>query len=491
MASLDGGIAESLKNKSILLTGSTGFLAKIFVEKVLRVQPQVKRLFLIVRAADLKSATLRIHDEVLKKDLFRVLKEKHGSGFESFFWSKVSPVVGDIAMEGLGMVDACVQEEISRDVDVIVNVAATTSFDERYDSALRINALGAKHVLDFAKTCQKLEMLLHVSTAYVAGSQTGLIPETAFRMGQTLAGNSTLDIEAEVQLMTKRLEELRADGATKEAERSAMKHLGLQRAKLFGWPNTYVFTKAMGEMLIGEKRGDIPVVILRPTVIESTYYDPFPGWMEGTRTVDSLLVNYCKGKLTSFLANGELILDVIPGDMVVNSMIVSMAVHLGDRGSQFIYHVGSSVQNPVRYSKIIECAYRYFKANPCYGKDGKPIIVKEVSLFSNMESFRRYMALYHKLPLGGLYLANQAFCKLFNSTYNNLTRKYNFVMYLAELYEPYVFFKGRFEDKNSDVLRSKINDSEAKLFHFDPKSINWEDYIMKIHIPGIIKYVLR
>lgn len=49
----------------------------------------------------------------------------------------------------------------------------------------------------------------------------------------------------------------------------------------------------------------------------------------------------------------------------------------------------------------------------------------------------------------------------------------------------------RFDDKNSDVLRSKIKASEAKLFDFDPKSINWEDYIMKIHIPGIIKYVLR
>lgn len=81
-------------------------------------------------------------------------------------------------------------------------------------------------------------------------------------------------------------------------------------------------------------------------------------------------------------------------------MIVSMAVHAGDRGSQFIYHIGSSEQNPVRYSKLVECGYRYFKANPCYGKDGKPIIVREIFLFSSMESFRRYMALYHKLPLG-------------------------------------------------------------------------------------------
>lgn len=39
----------------------------------------------------------------------------------------------------------------------------------------------------------------------------------------------------------------------------------------------------MGEMLIDSMRGEIPVVIIRPSVIESTYREPFPGWMEGNR----------------------------------------------------------------------------------------------------------------------------------------------------------------------------------------------------------------
>lgn len=55
------------------------------------------------------------------------------------------------------------------------------------------------------------------------------------------------------------------------------------RANKFGWQDTYVFTKAMGEMMIDSLRGDIPVVIIRPSVIESTYREPFPGWMEGNR----------------------------------------------------------------------------------------------------------------------------------------------------------------------------------------------------------------
>lgn len=39
----------------------------------------------------------------------------------------------------------------------------------------------------------------------------------------------------------------------------------------------------MGEMVINSMRGEIPVVTIRPSVIESTWRDPFPGWMEGNR----------------------------------------------------------------------------------------------------------------------------------------------------------------------------------------------------------------
>ena len=55
------------------------------------------------------------------------------------------------------------------------------------------------------------------------------------------------------------------------------------RAKLHGWPNTYVFTKSMGEMLIGNHRESLPLVIIRPTMITSTLSEPFPGWIEGLR----------------------------------------------------------------------------------------------------------------------------------------------------------------------------------------------------------------
>jgi len=39
----------------------------------------------------------------------------------------------------------------------------------------------------------------------------------------------------------------------------------------------------MGEMVIGARRGDLPVVIVRPSIVISTFQDPFPGWIEGIR----------------------------------------------------------------------------------------------------------------------------------------------------------------------------------------------------------------
>jgi alcohol-forming fatty acyl-CoA reductase len=40
----------------------------------------------------------------------------------------------------------------------------------------------------------------------------------------------------------------------------------------------------MGEMLLGAHlRGDVPVVIVRPSIITSILKEPLPGWMEGIR----------------------------------------------------------------------------------------------------------------------------------------------------------------------------------------------------------------
>ncbi|KAH1159250.1 hypothetical protein GYH30_031124 [Glycine max] len=52
-----GSITHFLQCKNIFVTGATGFLAKIFVENVLKVQQNVNKLYLLLRATDVESAT--------------------------------------------------------------------------------------------------------------------------------------------------------------------------------------------------------------------------------------------------------------------------------------------------------------------------------------------------------------------------------------------------------------------------------------------------
>lgn len=59
---------------------------------------------------------------------------------------------------------------------------------------------------------------------------------------------------------------------------------------MYGWPNTYVFTKAMGEMLVGDLKENLSVVIIRPTIVTSTLKEPFPGWVEGIRYMSSIML---------------------------------------------------------------------------------------------------------------------------------------------------------------------------------------------------------
>uniref|UniRef100_A0A2N9ENJ6 Fatty acyl-CoA reductase n=1 Tax=Fagus sylvatica TaxID=28930 RepID=A0A2N9ENJ6_FAGSY len=297
-------------------------------------------------------------------------------------------------------------------------------------------------------------------------------------MEETLKGTSRLDIKAEKELVEEYLDRLRVQGATKEAITSTMKEFGIARAKLYGWPNTYVYTKAMGEMLLGHFHQNLPLVIIRPTMVTSTYKDPFSGWIEGARTIDGVIAAYGKGKLKCFLGGPESILDVIPADMVVNAMIMAMVAH-ANTSSRIIFHVSSSLRNPMKLCSLRNFMFRYFTLNPWIDKNGKSINFRKGIVFSSIAKFQAYMAIRYKLPLKDVYI--------------DRNRKVKLVMRLAELYKPYVFFIGSFDDSNTEKLRVAARESyvDAHLFDFDPKCIDWEDYIMNTHIPGLIKHSMK
>ncbi|RZC45080.1 hypothetical protein C5167_038019 [Papaver somniferum] len=465
------GIVQSLENKIILITGSTGFLSKLFVEKVLRVQPNVKHFYLLLRAADASSPTQRLNKDVTGKELFRVLRKKHGLAFGSFISEKVTPIFGDVSLENLGIKDSDLEKKMHKEIHLVANFAATTNFNDRYDVSLAVNTMGAKHVLNFAEKCENLELFLHVSTAFVCtGETSGVILEKP--LSQTLKESSkNLDIiEEEKKLIQHRLDELKAAQASEKQETAAMKDLGLERAKFYGWANTYAFTKALGEITIGRHLNrNFPVVIIRPTAVTSTCRDPFPGWVEGFKALDPMVISVGKGKLPCFLGDYESFFDIIRSKdrfANVNSEYDLMKQIPGD--------MVFSHTEPTRIVKLLEYAYDYFLENPVWTGRDTDQTVRPV-FFPTMSSFQLHIDNNYTVPVK--------------------EQKVQFAKRLAELYEPYVLFKGTFDTSASNELRmwskAYYGPGEANIFDFDPKHIDWKDYMMNVHIPGLINMLLN
>ncbi|KAK9999548.1 hypothetical protein SO802_019151, partial [Lithocarpus litseifolius] len=212
-----------------------------------------------------------------------------GANLESYVFERVTPISGDICDVNLGIKDSILIEEMWNEIDIVLNSAATTNIDERHSFLLlMVDSLEVANLL--LEICEKAiatsrNCIAH--GAYVCGEKGGYILESPIYMGDTLKGTSRLDSNVGKELVEEYLDKLRVQGATNEEITSTMKDFGTKSAKLYGWPNTYVYTKALGEMLLGHFNKNLPLVIIRATMITSTYKEPFSGWIEGVSFDDS------------------------------------------------------------------------------------------------------------------------------------------------------------------------------------------------------------
>ena len=85
--------------------------------------------------------------------------------------------------------------------------------------------------------------------------------------------------------------------------------------------------------------------------------------------------------------------------MVVNAIIVAMEAHANKTGDPVIYHIGSSVRNPVKLRVVHDISFQYFTKHPWINTDGKPIIVSHVKVLDSIHSFKGYLTLHYLLPL--------------------------------------------------------------------------------------------
>ncbi|KAF7850250.1 hypothetical protein BT93_L5684 [Corymbia citriodora subsp. variegata] len=489
--SQDGiGIIDFLERRNFLITGATGFVVKVLIEKILRIAPDVGKIFLLIKAKDEQAAMDRVKDEIIGCELFKCLQQKYGEEYTDFMLSKLVPVKGDIRESNMGIGDNLLHQ-ITQEVDVIINSAANTTLDERYDTALVTNTIAPSRLLSLAKNCKKLSLFLHLSTTYVNGERPGILREKAFEMGESRIDSSTqskLDVHHEISLASDLIETLPPNEVPQK-----LKEIGLARARMYGWQNVYQMTKAMGEMMINAERGGVPVVIVRPSMIESTSQEPFPGWIQGYRVLDPLILSYGKGRLPGFLVDPSTVVDVVPADLVANVIIAAMAKH-GTAASSGIdvYHAASSTVNPMTMCDMFNYSRDHFAASPLTDNKGDEIQITDMEYFSSIDSFSSYIQkdIAEKSGLTEE-IGPNSHPKQRSRLEARCKRMAESLIHLAKLYEPYMFYRARFDGGHTRKLMEQMSAEEGNRFPMDLRSINWEDYFANVHIPGLKRHVIK
>ena len=151
--------------------------------------------------------------------------------------------------------------------------------------------------------------------------------------------------------------------------------------------------------------------MVRPSIIESALRHPYPGWINGYKVADPLIMAYAKGALPEFPGLPDSVLDVIPVDFVVN-VIVALATdgHRAPSGTvtpdgqadpaPAYYQVCSGASNPLPFHQMYENVRSFFLAHPLEDAEGKPIRVPEWKFPAN-NAVERSLAVKERLSAVG------------------------------------------------------------------------------------------
>jgi thioester reductase-like protein len=96
-------IREFYEGKNIFMTGCTGFLGKVILERILFTLPNISTVYVLVRSKKGNSIDERFKKEILDSPCFDRLRALHGAGFADFVGAKVCPVAGDLLKDGIDM----------------------------------------------------------------------------------------------------------------------------------------------------------------------------------------------------------------------------------------------------------------------------------------------------------------------------------------------------------------------------------------------------
>ncbi|CAH0714676.1 unnamed protein product, partial [Brenthis ino] len=429
---MDRSIEDFYDGQSIFITGGTGFLGKVLVEKLLYSFSGISKIYLLMRQkrdADIHKSL----QDMLEKPIFLRLRNERPQSL-----NKMIPIIGDISEPKLGINEAD-EKMLIENVSIVFHAAATVRFNEPLKIAVNINVLGTLRVLDLCQRMRNKKAFVYVSTAF-SNVNRKFIEEVIYPAPASL----------------EEVENLIKAGITKDEVQRLIK----ERI------NTYLFSKAIAESMVAQNHDTIPKIIVRPSIITSSKVEPLVGWIDTCLGVPSLMIAIGKGLNRVLLGNPNNCVDLIPVDYVSNLIVVAAAK--GTRSEDVaVYGSCTSEINPITMKSLIDmCITETVKHKwndlpmPfCFYTRSKWLVTTITFLLQIIPAYIADMFLWI-IGKRKRYLKLQSSVTLVRNALEKCTNN-SWVISAAK----------------SRALYHSLSPSEREQFPFDPADIDWKEYI--------------
>lgn len=497
-------VTDRLAGARVMLTGATGFVGQAVLERLLSEHPQTRVVVLIRgRAGTLAEDRLR---RLLAKPAFGPWRERVGAQeVEDTVAQRVSVVEADISRE---------IPDIPADVTTVIHCASAVSFDPPIDDAFSTNVRGTANLYEGVRRSGGRPHIVHVSTAYVAGVGRGQVAEAPLdhSVDWRIELDAALAARTEAERDSRRPEALerarqRASHQQRRAEPAAggtgaeerrrdmvterLTEYGRARARSLGWPDVYTLTKALGERVAEEAAADgLPLSVLRPAIVESALDHPYPGWIDGFKMAEPLILAFGRGTLPDFPGIPDGIIDIIPVDLVANALtaVASTIPDPETEGASY-YHVGSGWRNPLTFRRMYELVREYFEQEPFPDPQGRGTIRPSQWSFPG---FDRLQGLLRAAEWAAdtaenvlLRVPASERTREWQRRLNEQKQELDFLRRYFDLYGAYATLEVVYTDDRTLALHRSLPEEERRHAGFDSAVIDWAHYLQRVHCPAV------
>jgi len=466
-------IATFFKTQTVFLTGITGFIGKVLLARLLNVA-EPKKIYVLLRWKN-QPPHQRLQKTLDSECFDSVRAAKNMTKEEFLVWAntKVFVLEGDMQKNKLNL-SAGDLEKVAKEVTVIIHNAANVRFEDVLLNSIRSNVFGSLELLDIAKTCKNLVSYIHISTAYTNCN----IKET--------------DSEGKIHIEEK-LYPLNFDG--EEVYKKLLSSTSLSRTQekqfLSGHANVYTFSKNLSEHLIMQRRGNLPVAIVRPSMVGVAYRTPMPGWYDNASAVGGLVLLSGLGIIRYFPDLKDGIIDQIPVDYVVDTYLATAMYRAqqpcGPDTKPMIVHSTSSHLNPCKMRRAMEICMVYWKKQ----EPGKiPHSLRKPGIIELP------IGVYPRVILDTLpwKLAHGVSKLIPSKRLRKMTTLLDKAADRARIASYYFqgFMSNTWVHENDTLLAIKASlcPADRQTFSLDPQDICW-DYFMKLFCYAIHHHILK